>query len=81
MLLFPNKAWLALHVCTHHLNVGSAKYFTPLKIGHCLTQSFELKSEKVPSETGHIETHKLVEGSPTQFIGQLVGARQTKLYP
>jgi hypothetical protein len=70
-----------LHVVTHHLFVGSAKYFTPLKIGHCFTQSFESKSEYVPYETGQIETQRLTDGSPTQSVGQAVGMRQTRLYP
>lgn len=79
--MFPNKEWLELHVWTHHLFVGSAKYFTPLKIGHCLTQSFESKSENVPYETGHIDTQRFTDGSPTQSVGQDVGLTQTKLYP
>jgi len=54
---------------------------TPLKIGHCFTQSFESKSENVPYETGHIETQRFVDGSPTQYVGQDVGLTQTKLYP
>jgi hypothetical protein len=69
-------------VVTHQRFVGSAKYLTPDKIGHCFTQSLvDVRSEKVPYEIGQIDTHKLVEGSPTQSVGQLAGSLHTKLSP
>jgi len=71
VLLFPNRLWLALQVVTHHLLVGSAKYFTVPIIGHWLTQSLvESKSEKVPYEAGHKSVHKLDAELPTQLVGQ-----------
>ena len=82
VLLLPNNNWLALHVVTHQRFVGSAKYLTLDKIGHCFTQILvEARSGKVPYETGQIDTHKLVDGSPTQSVGQLAGSLHTKLSP
>ena len=67
---------------THQRFVGSAKYLTPARIGHCFTQSLvDARSEKVPYEIGQIDTHKFVDGSPTQSVGQLAGTLQTKLSP
>ena len=52
--MFPNNKWLELHVVTHQRFVGSAKYITFDKIGHCLTQVLvEARSEKVPWDAGH----------------------------
>lgn len=48
-------------------------------MGHLDTQSFELKSEKVPSKDGHKSVHILFAGFPTQSVGQLAGAKQTLL--
>lgn len=82
VLLLPKSKVLMLHVVTHQRLVGSAKYLTPDKIGHCLTQVLvDARSEKVPYDTGQIDTHKLVDGSPTQSVGQLAGSLHTKLSP